>query len=544
MGGNIRQRIYWSFSILVFLFVATGFVTILTINSNKRLSSHLSNIISPSLQALDDFHKVMLESKMYTTNWVFLRSKQEDKQSLKKLHNLDYTAVKTRLSRYTKNWVNQNWVDSMNNVFSKFEELLVIEKGIMNSLKNFKDYDDPVIKLEAERQVEDEVLPRTSYLISSLDKIHAFEATMRLQEETRLERSSMKLRAFIIILALAIVLAGFLLSRYLTKIIIQPIDTIKGIVNDLGKGITRTIKQPRNNNEMSEMIASVNTLSSKLSITAAFANEIGNRNFETWYEPLSNEDTLGKALITMRDNLKKSEESLEMYNKELGRKNKELEQFVYIASHDLQEPLRTTTSFVDLLQKQYLGKLDGNADKYLTYILQSSDRMKTLINDLLDYSRIGNKKELQRVDCNIILQEVIADLGKTIEDKQADIRSERLPVIKGYPTEIKQLFQNLIVNAIKFKKPDELPQVNITARQDKGDWTFSVRDNGIGIAEAHRERIFVIFQRLHTRTEYEGSGIGLAHCKKIVGLHGGKIWVESKEGDGATFLFNIPQINN
>jgi len=227
-------------------------------------------------------------------------------------------------------------------------------------------------------------------------------------------------------------------------------------------------------------------------------------------------------------------------NIELERKNKELEQFAYVASHDMQEPLRTTTSFVDLLQKQYKGALDPKADKYLSYISQSSDRMKVLIKDLLDFSRIGKKGNLERLDCNKVVNEVLADLAFAIKESGANITTQSLPVIYAYPTEIKQLFQNLLINAIKFKKPGVPPQISICVQKTTDGWEFMVRDNGIGIDKKYNDKIFVIFQRLHNRTEYEGSGIGLAHCKKIVELHGGNIWVESSPGDGSKFHFTIP----
>ncbi|MEO7983664.1 MAG: PAS domain S-box protein [Bacteroidota bacterium] len=242
--------------------------------------------------------------------------------------------------------------------------------------------------------------------------------------------------------------------------------------------------------------------------------------------------------------IRRSEARLDMSNKELELKNKELEHFAYIASHDLQEPLRTTSSFVKLLQQHYKGKPDEKADKYLNFIADSSERMKILITDLLDYSRIGNKRELQEVDCNKILNELLQDLDVVLKETGAVISVDALPVISGNRTEIKQLFQNLVVNAIKFRKKDTAPHVYISASKNTDHWNFTIRDNGIGIAKDHTDRIFVIFQRLHTRTEYEGSGIGLAHCKKIIGLHGGDIRVESTPGEGATFHFNIPLIHN
>jgi signal transduction histidine kinase/ligand-binding sensor domain-containing protein len=246
-----------------------------------------------------------------------------------------------------------------------------------------------------------------------------------------------------------------------------------------------------------------------------------------------------KQLLQSTQEEHKARREAEQANKELERKNRELEQFAYVASHDLQEPLRTTSSFVKLFQEQFQGQLDERADKYLTYIVQSSDRMKVLITDLLEYSRIGSKKELQQVDCNVMLREVLTDIGAAINDAGAKIEACELPVISGYPTEIKQLFQNLTINAIKFRRPDTIPRITISAVQNENNWQFAFADNGIGIEEQHSERIFIIFQRLHTRNEYPGSGIGLSHCKKIVELHKGKIWLESTLGQGSTFYFTI-----
>lgn len=238
---------------------------------------------------------------------------------------------------------------------------------------------------------------------------------------------------------------------------------------------------------------------------------------------------------------KTAETQQQLHAKALEQKNRELEQFAYIASHDLQEPLRTTSSFVDLLRQQYEGRLDEPGDKYLVYITQAVNRMQVLINDLLRYSRIGRKITLVMVDCNLLLKEVLADLNTAIQEEQAIITTANLPELNGYDTELKMLFQNLISNSIKFRKKEVPPQIKISATQSEKGWTFAFADNGIGIEERYYERIFIPFQRLHTWHEYEGSGIGLAHCKKIVELHGGNIWVESVAGEGSTFYFTIQQ---
>nr|WP_301928622.1 two-component regulator propeller domain-containing protein [Ferruginibacter sp.] len=222
-------------------------------------------------------------------------------------------------------------------------------------------------------------------------------------------------------------------------------------------------------------------------------------------------------------------------------KNKELEQFAYVASHDLQEPLRTTVGFVELLQMQYKGKLDEKADKYLNFIADAAKRMRILITDLLEFSRIGTKENVELVDCNIVMKNVLADIMASATEANATISYGTLPVINGYPTEMKLLFQNLLVNAVKFRKKNVAPFIQVTVENHEDNWKFAIIDNGIGIEKEYSERIFDIFQRLNIRTEYQGSGIGLAHCKKIVELHGGKIWMEPAEGGGSKFLFTIPK---
>src|ERR1700678_2443041 len=217
MNITIRKKIYWSFSVLVSLFVINGAITIITLNNNKKSSFSLSNVIDPSLQAMDDLKKMMLESKMYTTNWVFLRYKQEDKDSLRRLHSPEYRQLRSRLDRYAEKWANRIWIDSLNNIYGGFEQLLRIERGIMGSLGEFKDYDDPVTKLEAEQKVEDEILPRTTALMSSLSNIITYEQGIRGEVNSKLESSGRLLSKIIMLQSVFIILFGFFLSSYFAK---------------------------------------------------------------------------------------------------------------------------------------------------------------------------------------------------------------------------------------------------------------------------------------------------------------------------------------
>ena len=225
---------------------------------------------------------------------------------------------------------------------------------------------------------------------------------------------------------------------------------------------------------------------------------------------------------------------------ELKRSNEDLQQFAYAAAHDLQEPLRMVSSYTQMLATRYKGRLDDDADQFISFAVDGANRMQGLIKDLLEYSRIQSRGvEYEQVDCHSILGGALANLSKTIDENQAMVTNDDLPTVEADGTQLMLLFQNLIANAIKFRG-EEPPRIHVSAERKEGEWVFSVRDNGIGIELQYKERIFLIFQRLHARDKYGGTGIGLSICRRIVQRHGGRIWMESEPGNGSIFYFTIP----
>ena len=240
-----------------------------------------------------------------------------------------------------------------------------------------------------------------------------------------------------------------------------------------------------------------------------------------------------------KNDLVEARQKLEESVAELGRSNADLQQFAYVASHDLQEPLRMVSSYTQLIARRYKGKLDADADEFIAFAVDGANRMQRLILDLLAYSRVNTAgRQFEPTAMETVLKAALNNLTNAVKESQAVITHDPLPAVMGDDKQLAQLFQNLLSNAVKFGGAQP-PRIHISAKQTDGEWLFSVRDHGIGLDPQYVDRIFVIFQRLHTREEYPGTGIGLAICKKIVERHGGRIWVESELGKGATFYFTM-----
>jgi len=357
------------------------------------------------------------------------------------------------------------------------------------------------------------------------------EANLKVQHLYRREKTSMNITFLILIISILLVIG---LVSYAISSITKTLKEIKASARKIAVGMPGDEFHDMPNDVIGRMAALISSIDENNKQLASAAQAIGKGNFDVEVKPRSDNDMLGNAIVEMKSNLQHQTE-------ELKASNKELERFAYVASHDLQEPLRMVSSFLHLVVKKLEGKLDDQTKQYIDFAVDGSDRMKVLIQDLLQYSRIGTNKEvISNVDCKGIMNEVRTILSVSIKESDTQLIVHELPVVKGVHTQILQLFQNLVANAIKYHGKEK-PVIEIGYKNVGRYFEFYVKDNGIGIDPKFFDRIFIIFQRLHNKSEYSGTGIGLSICKKIVEKHGGKIRVESVPGKGSIFYFSLPK---
>jgi len=541
MFSTIKKRIWGGFLSLVLLFVINGVATIIIINKSKTHSFHVKTVIDPAEHLLQQLKTLITESKMYATNWVFLRSNEEDKVALKRLIAEDYPAVKRQLQHILPQLKDQQIAARLQTILANFEHLQLTEQQIMALLRRFEDYDDPVRKMTAEQIIEDQVIPVSAALLGSMDKVAAISYREKTARYDELEHYTVILRALIMLLAIIVVAAGILLALYFSNTITTPIEKIRAIINDLGRGVINKVDHRESSDEIGRMITSVNSLSEKIGETAVFAQEIGNRNFSHPFQPLSNEDALGAALLTMRDNLKTSEDNLLRTSSSLIRRHKALEQYTYIISHNLRAPVATIRGLAELLHTEGLEADERNMA--VRGLLQSVDSLDVVIHDLNQILQMKNDlhETTEKISFERLMKELDILFHDFIEEDVVEIHSDfkEVPNVKSLKSYFSSIFYNLVSNSIKYRQPGIKLQIDIKSYFSNGRVVLMFSDNGKGIdIEKHGENLFGLYQRFDFSVE--GKGMGLFMIKNQVENLDGTITVSSAPGEGTTFKISLP----
>ncbi|MFJ5542037.1 sensor histidine kinase [Micromonospora chalcea] len=353
---------------------------------------------------------------------------------------------------------------------------------------------------------------------SSVNTLQDEILTVRQETAERVNATSNTLVVLLIIAALVVTTAGVVMLLSLDRILIRPLAALVSQVREVADGDYRHHIEGSGPPEFRRLAEDIDQMRMKI------AREL---------------DEVREA----RERIEWVNSQLQKQAEELTRSNRDLEQFAYVASHDLQEPLRKVASFCQLLQRRYAGQLDERADQYIAFAVDGAQRMQRLINDLLAFSRIGRLTTgFTEVDLNKVMGDVAGQTEAAVQYADADLTWGEMPTIRGEEPLLTNLLVNLVSNSVKFRRPDVPPKVHVSARLVDGEWEISCRDNGIGIEPEFADKIFVIFQRLHSKDAYPGTGIGLAIVKKIVEYHGGRVWVDTDAGEGTTIRFTLPAL--
>lgn len=455
--------------------------------------------------------KAVFELNMVTNDYLMHHEERAREQWLSRHQTLKILLSEGNYHNRREKTIIEKLNDNHEKLKTTFKKLVETDKKNINGSVSKDPIDSPNPR---ERRLATQMLIRSQMIVTDAIRLAdmSHDRVIEIQNKASL---------FIMFFIIAMIMLMGINYLVFNRSIIAPIAWLAKETEIIGAGNLDHEANILSDDEIGDLSKAFNTMTQRLKATTVSRNQ----------------------LLAEIDERNKVENALMIITAQLKHSNDELQQFAYIASHDLQEPLRMVSSYCKLLEKRYKDKLDESGREFISYAVDGANRMHLLIEGLLSYSRVGSRKEeFKETDCELVLKYTKDNLQNSIRETEAEITHDPLPVVKGDETQLIQLFQNLIFNAIKYRKEGVVPKIHVSCRQENGEFIFSFADNGIGIDPQFSDRIFIIFQRLHTREEYPGTGIGLAVSKKIIERHGGNIWVESEPEKGSTFYFTIPVI--
>ncbi len=496
---KISQKLILAFSVLILILIVEIILNQTITNKATRTYDTLQSKINPVINVLANYESINKELNLLISNRINGADEVDTKNRINGIIEVELTYLKTELFLFKEDLPQEDTSKSL------IEKIIMNTDSLISSSKSVNTLLNSSINYQSNLKIANDIWENKIRVLYLTINREVGQLSLKYNRSSKrynieLSNSLNEISKIILITGILGIILGLIITFQVIHSVSEPITKLKNAAFRISQGELNEQIHIKGKNELAE---------------------------------------LGNSFNDMSAALKNSFEDQETQINQIKTINKELEQFVYVASHDLQEPLRTMSSYIGLIVELYKDKLDSDGIKYMNYVEDASLRMKTLIKELLDYSRIGKELKITKVDCNKVVNEILMDFELVINEKNASFQIDKLPIINACDIELKQLFQNLINNGIKFNKKDTPPQIDIKVKEEKKYWQFSVRDNGIGMEKKYFERVFVIFQRLHNRKDYEGTGIGLAVCKKIVDLHNGEIWLESETNKGSTFYFTI-----
>lgn len=548
---SIKSQIYAIFTVFILLLVLNGSVSYFIFNKNSKISNTISYNITPSVLLIKDFQNVVLKSKSLVSNWIYLRKDENAKSELAKLHSKTYPDLKKRIETISNLWDNPIQKAEIGFVAKEFDKILNSEKGIMDALSKFEDYEEPQLQfLNNTSLLEEELIPPSNKLILKLEKLYISKHDELLMYNKLLVDSESSLKNATLGISIFKILLGIFFAIYISRLITIPIVSLSKVINSLGRGELEKPKITAKNDEIGQMIRSVSNLTEALKTTTEFANKIGNRDFKADFEPLSPKDDLGYALLSMRDNISKSEEQLIKSKEDAEHSAAVKSQFLSNMSHEIRTPMNAIIGLSELLLNDH--QITEKQWENLSSIKLSAENLLEIINDILDISKIDSGK-LNIQNSNFNIREVVAQAvkiaGIKAKEKNLYINFDVSPQIpswlKGDSVRLNQVLLNLVHNAVKFteqgfvKVKVSILEQNISL--SKINLLFEVYDSGIGIAPDKHKEIFESFKQLRedNSRKWGGTGLGLAITKKLIDLMNGKIGLDSIPNKGSRFYFEL-----
>lgn len=496
---KIRQKLVLAFGVLILILLIEIIFNQIITNRADQTYQTLQSKINPAINILDDYKSINKELNLLHKDRIYGLNNTETVNRYKGIIEVELMYIRSELSEIKAGLPEEDSSKLlMEQLIVETDTLIHASSKIDNLLTNNKEH---LLNIMLAQEVYNTEISESNLIIfNSISELNLIYKRAFDTYNAELAYNLKSVSNIILITGILGTLLAIIITVQITRAISVPIYELRVATLKMSKGYLDKQIQIKGKGEFAD---------------------------------------LGKSFNAMSAALKKSFNEQQRQMDKIKSVNTELEQFVYVASHDLQEPLRTMSSYIGLIKELYIKQLDDNALKYMTHVEAASLRMKTLIKDLLDYSRLGKEKTITVVNTNTIVNDILLDFELLINDTNAIVLVEELPIVRGLESELKQLFQNLISNGLKFRRKDTAPQIEIKVEDKRAHWLFSIKDNGIGMEKKYFDRVFIIFQRLHNRDDYIGTGIGLSVCKKIVHMHKGEIWIESELNQGSTFYFTI-----